>query len=350
MDPRPPRLRKHFRRILGSQQHSGHKVTDESVEIPFDIHALLRNSGVIPHYQPLVSTKRQRIVGFEGLSRGWDPESRTLIPARRLFASAARHGVTLELDLLCRRKLFANFGGLLKIDPEFILSVNVDAAASIEGRDGSGGLDAQVAEAGLSSRNVVIEILESSVKNVGELLRFVGMYRDAGYLIALDDVGSGHSNLNRIPQVQPDIIKLDRYLIEDVDKDFYKQEVVKSLASMARHLGTVIIAEGVESEEELLTLMELGVDMVQGFCFSQPLQAGDMDLKRTELLIHRSGGPFRERQLVNANRKRATMVLHHELLSKLIKELSGRDPGEYAGLLERNLRDQPRVECFYVLN
>jgi hypothetical protein len=135
-----------------------------------------------------------------------------------------------------------------------------------------------------------------------------------------------------------------------VDKDFYKQEVVKSLASMARHLGTVIIAEGVESEEELLTLMELGVDMVQGFCFSQPLQAGDMDLKRTELLIRRSGGPFRERQLVNANRKRATMVLHHELLSKLIKELSGRDPGEYAGLLERNLRDQPRVECFYVLD
>jgi EAL domain-containing protein (putative c-di-GMP-specific phosphodiesterase class I) len=323
---------------------------DETVEIPFDIHALLRDSRVIPHYQALVSTKRQRIVGFEGLSRGWDPESRTLIPAPQLFSSAARHRVTRELDQLCRQKLFANFGGLLKVDPEFILSVNVDAAASIEGRDGSGGLEAQVAESGLSSRNVVIEILESSVKNVGELLRFVGMYRDAGYLIALDDVGSGHSNLNRIPLVQPDIIKLDRYLIEDVDKDYYKQEVVKSLASMARHLGTVIIAEGVESEDELLTLMELGVDMVQGFCFARPVQAGDMDLRETELLIRRSGGPYRERQLDNANRKRATMALHQELLLRLLKELSGRAAGEYAGLLARNLKDQPRVECFYVLD
>src|ERR1700691_5780145 len=105
-------------------------------------------------------------------------------------------------------------------------------------------------DAGLRARNIVLEIGESAVRDEGELRRWVQSYREAGYLIALDDVGAGHSNLNRIPELQPDILKVDRYLVHGIDEDFHRKEVYRSMASMAHGLGAMIIAEGVETEEE----------------------------------------------------------------------------------------------------
>jgi hypothetical protein len=202
----------------------------------------------------------------------------------------------------------------------------------------------------LSPRSVVIEILESAVKEVGELLQFVGNYRDAGFLIALDDVGSGHSNLNRIPMVQPDIIKVDRYLIQDVDRDFYKQEVLKSLVSMAMHLGTVIIAEGVETEGEVATLLELGVDIIQGYFFSHPKTVTDLDLGGVDQLIKLAGTGFRERQLANADRKHGTMTLYRKLIRELQKDLAGREPIEFGSRLPGAVEGRSSVECIYVLD
>src|SRR5581483_2191881 len=213
---------------------------------PFDLREILLNEGVLAYFQPIVSIDRRTIAGFEGLSRGLFPGTQQIISPVDLFHQAAIQGYSLELDRLCRKKVLEEFGKVRAENPDFFLSLNLDAANFDPGVVGSGYLKTQVTEMGLEPRHVALEVIESAVRDVEELQRFVDTYRSLGFLIALDDVGAGHSNLNRIPLIKPDILKVDRYLVQNIQGDSYKQEVLRSLVNMARRLGTLIIAEGVE--------------------------------------------------------------------------------------------------------
>ncbi|HXC64233.1 MAG TPA: EAL domain-containing response regulator, partial [bacterium] len=316
-----------------------------------NIAEMLREEAIIPHFQPLVSIKRRSIIGFEGLSRGWDRRRQALIPAPQLFGSAMQQGLSQELDLLCRSRILNEFGALLEIDPDFILTVNIDVASAIEANHHwFADLQAQVSKAGLTSRNVVIEILESAVKDDRELLRFVEASRRAGYMIALDDVGAGHSNLNRVPAVKPDIIKVDRFLVDGIDRDFYKQEVFKSLLSMARHLGTLAVAEGVETEPELNTLLELGVDIIQGYRFARPNRVADLDLGAVEWRVERASLNHREWVMDAKHRRHLDVHRFDGMIRDLQKDLARHDAGDFAGVLDRAVRGRATVECLYVLD
>jgi EAL domain-containing protein (putative c-di-GMP-specific phosphodiesterase class I) len=294
--------------------------------------------------------RRRSIVGFEGLSRGWDKQKETLIPALPLFEAAAKKGLSRELDLLCRDKIFAEFADLHLADPELILSVNIEASSAIAKKPWKDYLNMQVAAVGIPPRNVIIEILESVVDDTEDLVRFVESHREAGFLIALDDVGAGHSNLNRIPLIRPDVIKIDRYLVEGLDRDVYKQEVLKSLLSMARHLGTVIVAEGAENEAEATALLSLGVDVIQGYYFSKPKRRGDLNNQEVKLRIGRTGTLYRESRLLQAGRKHVNMALYHELIRGLVKELSHHESAGFEACLRRTLQPKDPVECLYVLD
>ena len=356
-DMKPQRVRQCLSNALSRHDklHQGSKAAIEAVRKNsnqgIDIAEIVRAKAVIPHFQPLVSIKRRSIVGFEGLSRGWDRRRQSLIPAPLLFSSASQQGLNRELDSLCRGCILGEFGRLLEIDPDFVLTVNIDVASAIEANHHwFSDLQAQVAKAGLASRNVVIEVLESAVKDERELLRFVDAVRKAGYTIALDDVGAGHSNLNRIPAVKPDIIKVDRFLVDGIDHDFYKREVFKSLLSMARHLGTLVIAEGVETEPELNTLLELGVDLIQGYRFARPSRIADQDLGAVEWRVEQAAQSHREWVLETKHRRHMDVHRYDGLTQGLQRDLARRDAGDFAATLDRAVRDRPNVECVYVLD
>ena len=123
---------------------------------------------------------------------------------------------------------------------------------------------------GINPRNVVIEISEINVLSNAVLKRFVDTYRQYGFMVALDDVGTGFSNMDRILLVRPDIIKIDISLVRNIHLDFYKQGVFKSLVILANKIGALVIAEGVEVEEEAIQVLRLGSHMIQGFHLSLP--------------------------------------------------------------------------------
>jgi EAL domain-containing protein (putative c-di-GMP-specific phosphodiesterase class I) len=289
------------------------------------------------------------VVGVEGLSRGWDPATRTVIDAPRLFTAAAAQGLSRELDLLCRRKLLADFRVMLDRQSHLVLSLNMEPSA-IDKRQWTGHLLTQVGEAGLSPRNIVLEIVESAVKDERELRRWVHAYREAGYLIALDDVGAGHSNLNRIPQLQPDILKVDRYLVHGIDSDFYKREIFRSLASMAHHLGAMIIAEGVETESELLALLEMGADVVQGFLLVRPQPLNELRTDDLPARLGELGARFRARQVQQVGAKRVNMQRFLGVADEVRAALARAQPGEFEGVLEAMVRQFSGIECLYVID
>jgi EAL domain-containing protein (putative c-di-GMP-specific phosphodiesterase class I) len=102
------------------------------------------------------------------------------------------------------------------------------------------------------------------------LKRFIENQRKQGVLIALDDIGAGFSNLERVAELKPDLIKIDRSLVMGLHQSYHKQEVFSSLVKLAHSLGALLLAEGAESEEETMQALELGADMIQGYYFSRP--------------------------------------------------------------------------------
>jgi EAL domain-containing protein (putative c-di-GMP-specific phosphodiesterase class I) len=315
-----------------------------------DIPRLIQDGRILPQFQPLVSVRRRAILGYEGLSRGLQPENGGVIPADRLFREASAAGLTHELDQACRQRILGHFSFLHRGAAGSVLSLNMDAASAIARWAGTSELDAQVAQAGLTAKDIVIEIVESAVEDTAELQRFVQAHRESGYLIALDDVGSGHSNLNRIPLIRPDIIKIDRYLVEGIHQDFFKQEVLKSLVSMARHLGTVIIAEGVETADEGSLLFGMGVDLFQGYFFARPSGAREQDSAAVQARIGEISAQAKSQQMQKVTLKRISMCRRRQLLSLVQASLSLEKPPDFERVLTGTALPLQTVECLYVLN
>ncbi len=316
----------------------------------FNLREIIEGQWIEAHFQPIVSLKRRSIVGVEGLSRGVHPTSRSLIPPTDLFHQAALQGLEVDLDRLCRIKALDDFRLIHSLKPELILSLNMNAAILDQGVAGSGHLRTQVYQMGLNPHNIAIEIIESEVEDLKQLQSFVKLYRSYGFLIALDDVGAGHSNLNRISLIKPDILKIDRFLVEGIHKDFYKQEVLKSLVSMARRLGTLIIAEGVETEEEAVRLLDIDVDLVQGYYFARPQRHDRLEWEPILAKIGGLGEAFKRHFMGRLGTRKLNMNRYYATLFEIQMELSQMHPVHFDLILRRMAAELSHVENIYVLD
>ena len=247
-----------------------------------DVRAILDRGGIETHFQPITSIRRQSLIGVEALSRGVDGEGGTIAPIP-LFAAAAAQGLTGELDRLCRARAIASFVPLHAADPDLILFLNL-AVSTVEAGDTEVESLAQlVRRSGVEPANVAVEILETAFGDTDRLHAAVQRYRADGFLVVLDDVGAGHANLDRIAFIKPDIIKADRSLVHNVDADFHKLEVLKSLVKLSERIGGWIISEGVETLEEAVATLQVGGDMLQGFFISRPHKVSPSEGIRLDL-------------------------------------------------------------------
>lgn len=125
------------------------------------------------------------------------------------------------------------------------------------------------------ARRVVLEITErASLDGTPDLTERIRDLRDLGYRLALDDLGAGHAGLTSFAALTPEIVKLDMGLIRGVDKDPLKRKLIASMASLCRDLGILVVAEGVETEEERDAVVAAGCDLLQGYLFGVPRRAG----------------------------------------------------------------------------
>jgi EAL domain-containing protein (putative c-di-GMP-specific phosphodiesterase class I)/CheY-like chemotaxis protein len=123
-----------------------------------------------------------------------------------------------------------------------------------------------------AAKDVVLEVTERGrIDAVSDLSRRISRLRTIGYRIAIDDFGAGYAALNSFASLHPDVAKLDLALVRGVDRDPYRRRLVASVNAMCRDLGILVVAEGIETEAEKTTLVELGCDLLQGFLIGRPL-------------------------------------------------------------------------------
>jgi len=222
---------------------------------------------ITSHFQPILDLHHGTVMAWEVLSRGPDP----LASPTEIFAAAEREGLLTQLEEVCRGvalRTIASFSSELRSRSFFI---NVSPNVIGDPRLLNGHMQAELEKLGLDQRNFVIEITErESITDYAAFERQIRHYVERGFRIALDDLGAGHSGLVTLVTCSPHFMKLDMTLSRDIHRHAYKQHLVKSLTTFAASVDAALIAEGVESWEELETLARLGVRYAQGFLFARP--------------------------------------------------------------------------------
>jgi len=198
--------------------------------------------------------------------------------------------------------------------------------------------------------NIIIKIVESEAKNLSALTQFVQNYKNLGCLIALDDFGAGYSNLDRVAVIRPDIIKIDRLLIQDINQEYYKQEIVKSLVGLAHKLGALALAEGVENEKEALVTLELGADMLQGYYFSKPVSISEVCIERYQSLIDRIGTDFRTALVQKRREQKVQRGKLNIMVNGFTAALSETNESDFDEKILEFLNSHSSLECIYVLD
>lgn len=308
---------------------------------------------IVTHFQPIFSVRRRLVVGLEALSRGLDVGGDLIAPAS-LFKTALAEGRAEAVEAACRESAVRTFAQLPARLEEVLLFLNLDVAATASADSTAAELQALVYGAGLQPCQVAVEFLEARFDDSSRFAALAAALRRLGFLMALDDVGAGHSNLDRIPLFRPDIIKIDRSLVADVHSDFYKQETLKSLVSLSRRIGALVIAEGIETEAEAFTALELGCDLLQGYFLAKPQPAEAFQAPSTSAgtlaTVHALARSFRSRMVGEIHDRRDAHRRLNGLLGRLLGELTGRTESELHAVLARAIEEDPRIECLYVLD
>ncbi len=230
---------------------------------------ILTEKRISTVFQPIVSLRDGTVYGYEALSRG--PGGSEMESPSLLFECAQRFNKLWDLELLCRTKAIET---VYAMHAQIRLFLNVNPSIMHDPKFQKGFTKDYLAQYSISAENIIFEITErEAISNVADFTKTIRNYKDQNYKIAIDDAGAGYSGLNLISDVCPHFIKIDMNLIRDIDKDVTKQSLVKSMREYASLSNTYLIAEGIETEGELLKLIEIGVDYGQGYFIGRPLPA-----------------------------------------------------------------------------
>lgn len=211
-------------------------------------------------FQPILTRDGSQVYGHEVLLRSDEPNMTDPV---QVLEAAELLGSLDELGRVIRERAVEAF---MQLPSDGLMFVNLhpkdlaDPALFLASEPLSSIAD-----------RVVLEITErSSLDKLDKVAERVAALRRMGFRIAIDDLGAGYAGLTTLAQLEPEIVKLDMSLVRDVHTNETKRKVVRSMTQLAREIGALVVAEGVENEEELEAVARLGCDFVQGFYFARP--------------------------------------------------------------------------------
>lgn len=245
-------------------------------------------------YQPIVSLKDGSIHAYEALSRITSDEMG--INIGEAFEIAGECGLLWEMEKQCRTNALKGAKNKPKNTKLFI---NIDGNVLRDTTFQKGFTKEKLEKYSIDIGEVVLEITERSDFDDKELLNgLMEHYRSQGYMLAIDDLGSGYSGLNRLQIIKPGYVKIDYELVHEIHKDKSKKSLVRMLARYCSDMEYKLIAEGIETEEELKCLINIGVEYGQGFMLQKP----DEEFKKIDKKIEKRILEFQKKNPENKHK------------------------------------------------
>ena len=239
-----------------------------------DLRRGLEQGELIVHYQPIVSLRNGKIIGFEALSR-WQRQDRMVSPAE-FIPIADETGLILPLNravVLEACKQLRKWQSQFQCQPPLMMSVNVSPKQFAQQelpREIASILD----QAGVPPTVVTLEIMETiAMGDADRTLLLLSELKALGVRLSIDDFGTGYSSLSRLPRFPIDYLKIDRVFIADMKAGNESHEIVRLITKLAHSLGLKVVAEGTETDEQISDLKHLDCDMAQGYLYSRPVSS-----------------------------------------------------------------------------
>jgi len=310
---------------------------------------ILCKENICSHFQPIVCLKTGRIFAYEALVRGIQPETNKIVLPDELFAVANEENRSEEFDILCQQSALEYFQKFSNTSKS-LLFMNINTSLITSNKGAFVSLNSMTQKMGFSPNEIALELIESKAKDSNDLIAFVKHYRETGYLIVIDDFGCEHSNMERLVQIKPDIIKVDRSIISGIESDTYRQSILKSIHALSEMTGSLCLAEGVETEEEILTCYKLGVDLFQGYGIIRPaFDLYDLE-KQSYERIHYLRSLIKKETLSLLKEKRRLTGDINSLADWLIRQISSCSISEMESILQEFMILNSEIECIYLLD
>ena len=233
-----------------------------------DLAALLRTGGLSPVFQPIASLKSGAVYAHEALIRG--PVNTAMRSPDALLKAATAENLSFDFENQCVVAALDQWGALQNPGRLF---VNISAAVleKVMRLCGPDALTEQVSGFGVLPRMLVLEITEHErVTDMDRLARIVEIVRGAGVSLALDDFGDGRSSLRLWSQLKPEYVKIDKYFTRSISQHADKLKTIQALQQIAAIFNTALIAEGIETQDDLRVLRDLGIPFGQGYLLGYP--------------------------------------------------------------------------------
>ncbi|WP_455270390.1 EAL domain-containing protein [Rhizobium herbae] len=237
-----------------------------------DLDQALARGQIQPYFQPIFDLEDRKLLGFEMLARWIKPDG-TMIPPLAFIPLAESSGRIERLTMELLKQAGDQLGGLLRTQAHLKLTFNVTPDQYLA-ENFVDSLITNTARFNLPHRALVVEVTErQAITDKTRAAIVTGKLNDAGMRVAIDDAGTGHNGLSAIHALGANYLKIDKFFVDGITLDRKSSELVEMLAGLATKFGMIVVAEGIETEEQITALLQLGIREGQGFVYSRPVPA-----------------------------------------------------------------------------
>ena len=290
------------------------------------------------HFQPVYSLAHRRTVGLEALLRA--TEGGVLLAPPSVYERYLRRDERVAFDLTVCDAHCRQFVAM--VDEPRWLFLNVDAMTLSDPVQAQR-LGELIIAGGLPPQTVVLEVLEQAIELDERLLEGISLLKDMGCLLAIDDFGVGHSNIDRVCGLEPNFVKFDRQLLRSAVTQQRTRTLLSRLVRLMHEIGALVVVEGVESETDVVVALDSGCDLVQGFYVARPAAVPDSDNQITPRLDAK-WDELMNRELLRRKLNRRQMELSRQAFMQTAIALMQGNEFQHAAMPMLQLPDV--IRCF----
>jgi EAL domain-containing protein (putative c-di-GMP-specific phosphodiesterase class I) len=243
------------------------------LEVENDLRRAIEQEEFVVHYQPIVDPKSGELWGMEALVR-WEHPERGLLDPDAFVPAAEESGLVIPMGEKVLREACFRAKEWQEENPRIpplVMSVNL-SASQLSRLDLADTVERLLGETGLEGSRLILDVTETVyVKVLAANTTILDRLRGLDLRFSIDDFGTGYSSLSYLKRLPADAIKIDKSFVKGMGEDVEDMAIVRMIIELAHTLGLEVIAEGVETEEQVALLEEMGCDFAQGYHFAKPL-------------------------------------------------------------------------------
>lgn len=235
-----------------------------------ELEQALEKREFIAFYQPIVNMRTGEFIGCEALIR-WQKPDGTIVPPGVFIQQAERSGLAVPMTVVLMNRIREDLEVFYATHPSLKVGINL-FSDHFNRRQTAQEVDDVFGPSGINFEQLTFEVTERlPLTSSSKAKRVIRDLQDLGCSVALDDVGTGHNGLQYLMELGVDTIKIDKLFVDGVSQSGFSETIIEALVKLASDMNMGVVAEGVESSDQMTKLKELGIDLAQGYLFSKPL-------------------------------------------------------------------------------